>query len=80
MPIDFEEYKVRKLKAFEYRPRKGGMNEKHLAQRNLCFKMMMEKGIPQTEIAQTLAEGGYKISQSGISKAIEDMTMRHETY
>ena len=71
IPVDHEEYKRRKLKAFEIRQDEPPRNSRFVVQRNILFKYMKKRGLSSKEIAQILLDGGEKITERGVNLAIQ---------
>jgi len=80
IPLDHDEYKKLKLKAFEYRPQERKKNIRHTKQRNLLFRFLKEMGIPYAKTAQYLRDNGENITDKGVSLAVNRHDENKEHY
>lgn len=77
MPIDSEEYKKKKLEAFEKRDR-NPISEKYLLQRNILFKVLRDNGETYDKIAGYLNERGIKIGGEAVFEAIKNSNLNSQ--
>jgi len=68
-PINEQEY--RNAKQIALKNRETEKIDKHLHQRNILFKILIEMGLTQREIAEKMKEKGVGITQRGVSNALE---------
>lgn len=67
MPLDDAGYRELKRVAFEYREEDNPRKSKHLAQRNVLIKWLIDLDKTPTEIAKFLTDKGHDITQQAIS-------------
>lgn len=80
VPFDMDEYRKRKLKAFELRDRTKSEN-RFLRQRNILMLIIIEvfKGTI-VQIAKEMTKRGEKITFQGVSKAINTLDKENSTF
>ena len=73
-PIDEDEYKRKKLAAFEERMKEPEKTNRWTVQRDYLFKIMVESGISRTDIANKMNKEGIPLTHQAISKAIQGIS------
>ncbi len=74
-PMDEEDYKVRKLQAFETRQR-NPKHEKQIAQRNIAWDLLNQKGVGWVEISQVYDEWGEECEPGMIETTVSRLRTR----
>lgn len=73
LPVDEEEYKRRKLKAFELRQKVTPQEDRFMHQRNLLFRKLKETGMSYQKISEYLTSNGEKLTHQAISQAVQQI-------